>query len=57
MREQYNREADDTSGMALGSFSFSTYVNHSSGHSITQIDHCSVRPTEASTRAFVPASL
>jgi crotonobetainyl-CoA:carnitine CoA-transferase CaiB-like acyl-CoA transferase len=29
-------------------------VNHPSSHSITQIDHCSVRPTDASTRAFVP---
>jgi len=55
LREQYNREADGTPGTTLGSFSFSTYSNHPSGHRITQIDHCSIRPTDASTRAFTPA--
>ncbi|WP_148863876.1 CoA transferase [Marinobacter fonticola] len=50
----YSREADDTPGTALGSFAFSTYRNHPSGHTITQVDHYSIRPTESSIRAFKP---
>ncbi len=55
LRAQYSREADGTPGTGSGSFSFSTYPNHPSGHCITQIDHYSVRPAEASTRAIKPA--
>ncbi len=54
LREQYSREADGTSGTDLGSFAFSIYRDHPSGHCITQVDHYSIRPSEARVRAFTP---
>ena len=51
LRDQYTREADGTVGIDLGSYAFSTYNNHPSGHRVTLIDHYSIRPTEASILA------
>ncbi|HCP96666.1 CoA transferase [Pseudoalteromonas sp. K222D] len=48
LRAQYSREADGTMGIDRGSYAFSTYSNHPSGHRVTLIDHYSIRPTEAS---------
>ena len=58
LREDYSREADDTVGIDRGSYAFSIYGDHPSGHRVTLIDHYSIRPTEApilalpSTEAF-----
>lgn len=54
LREQYTREADGTVGIDRGSYAFSTYPNHPSGHCLTQIDHYSIRPTEAGIIAVAP---
>jgi crotonobetainyl-CoA:carnitine CoA-transferase CaiB-like acyl-CoA transferase len=51
LRDQYTREADGTVGIDRGSYAFSTYNNHPSGHRVTLIDHYSIRPTEASILA------
>jgi len=47
LREQYTREADGTVGIERGSYAFSVYNNHPSGHRITLIDHYAIRPSEA----------
>ena len=52
LREQYTREADGTTGIDRGSYAFSVYNNHPSGHRVTLIDHYSIRPTEASILAL-----
>ncbi len=54
LRARYTREADGTVGTDRGSFAFSHYSSHPSGHAITQIDQYSIRPTEAAIGAFVP---
>lgn len=54
LRELYSREADDTVGIDRGSYAFSIYRNHPSGHCITQIDHYSIRPQEAVIAAVTP---
>lgn len=55
LRAQYSREADGTPGTTLGSYAFSIFRDHPSGHCITQVDHYSIRPSEAMIRAFRPA--
>ncbi|MDO6459596.1 CoA transferase [Granulosicoccaceae sp. 1_MG-2023] len=55
LRETYSRIADGTPGTALGSFAFSVFPDHPSGHCITQVDHYAIRPAEARIRAFTPA--
>jgi len=52
LRDQYTREADGTVGIDRGSYAFSVYNNHPSGHRITLIDHYSIRPAEASIVAL-----
>jgi crotonobetainyl-CoA:carnitine CoA-transferase CaiB-like acyl-CoA transferase len=47
LREAYSRKADGRMGIELGSYAFSVYPDHPSGHCITQIDHYSIRPTQA----------
>ncbi|NRA53613.1 MAG: CoA transferase [Gammaproteobacteria bacterium] len=47
LRDQYTRVADGKVGLELGSYAFSVYNNHPSGHRITLIDHYSIRPSEA----------
>ena len=54
LREQYSRLADGTVGTELGSFAFSVYSNHPSGHQLTQIDHYAIRPTCARIDAVSP---
>lgn len=54
LRETYSREADGTPGTDQGSFAFSIYRDHPSGHCITQVDHYAIRPSEAQVRAFRP---
>lgn len=54
LRQMYSREADGTPGTDRGSFAFSIYRDHPSGHCITQVDHYAIRPAEARIRAFRP---
>jgi crotonobetainyl-CoA:carnitine CoA-transferase CaiB-like acyl-CoA transferase len=54
LRAQYSRKADGKVGTELGSFAFSIYPDHPSGHCLTQIDHYSIRPHRASIRAITP---
>ena len=55
LREQYAREADGSVDIHSGSYAFSTYSNHPSGHTLTQIDHYAIRPSEAKVKAVSPA--
>jgi crotonobetainyl-CoA:carnitine CoA-transferase CaiB-like acyl-CoA transferase len=54
LREQYSRLADGTVGTKLGSFAFSVYPHHPSGHQLTQIDHYAIRPSCARIDAVSP---
>ncbi|WMC09889.1 CoA transferase [Oceanimonas pelagia] len=54
LREAYSRTADGRAGTDLGSYAFSVYDHHPSGHRVTQIDHYSIRPAEASITALSP---
>ena len=51
LRDQYTRDADGSVGIERGSYAFSVYNNHPSGHRVTLIDHYSIRPTEAAILA------
>lgn len=55
LRTQYSRIADGKVGIDKGSYAFSIYPDHPSGHCLTQIDHYSIRPEEASIKAVKPA--
>ncbi|WP_116475524.1 CoA transferase [Zobellella maritima] len=54
LREAYSREADGQVGTDRGSYAFSIYENHPSGHRVTQIDHYAIRPCESSIFALTP---
>ena len=54
LRAQYSRIADSTVGIDRGSFAFSIYPDHPSGHKVTQIDHYAIRPTHARIDAISP---
>ncbi|EPC01636.1 carnitine dehydratase [Litchfieldella anticariensis FP35 = DSM 16096] len=54
LREWYSREADGTVRIDGGSYAFSIYRDHPSGHCITQIDHYAIRPREAAIKAVSP---
>ena len=54
LREQYSRIADGTVGTDRGSFAFSIYPDHPSGHQLTQIDHYAIRPSRARIDAVSP---
>ena len=55
LRAENSRIADDTSGIENGSYSFSIYPDHPSGHEVTQLDPFGVRPTRSSVIALAPA--
>ena len=54
LRDQNSRVADGTVGMERGSFAFSIYPDHPSGHQLTQIDHYAIRPTDAQIYSLSP---
>ncbi|MGB0942151.1 MAG: CoA transferase [Marinomonas sp.] len=54
LREDNSRVADNKVGTDKGSFAFSIYPDHPSGHCITQIDQYSIRPTESKILAATP---
>ena len=55
LRATYSREADGTPGTDEGSYSFSVYSDHPSGHVVTQLDPYSIRPTRSKVVALAPA--
>ncbi|MBY4678119.1 CoA transferase [Marinobacterium arenosum] len=52
LRGEYSRDADGTVGIDRGSYAFSIYNDHPSGHRVTLIDHYSIRPKEAAILAL-----
>lgn len=50
LRNENSRPADNTPGTDKGSFAFSIYKDHPSGHCLTKIDPYSIRPTEGLIR-------
>ncbi|WP_115896272.1 CoA transferase [Marinomonas pollencensis] len=55
LREENSRLSDNTSGIERGSYAFSIYPDHPSGHRVTQVDPYSIRPTESKVSAVTPA--
>lgn len=55
LRQRYSRPADNTPGTANGSYAFSVYADHPSGHCVTQLDPFAIRPRHARIRALAPA--
>ena len=54
LRDDNSRIADGTVGVERGSFAFSVYPDHPSGHRLTQIDHYAIRPKNAHIKAITP---
>lgn len=55
LRAQNVREADGTPGTENGSYSFSVYPDHPSGHEVTQLDPYGVRSVRGKVIAVSPA--
>jgi crotonobetainyl-CoA:carnitine CoA-transferase CaiB-like acyl-CoA transferase len=55
LRQRYSRDADGQPGLDNGSYSFSVYSDHPSGHQITQLDPYAIRPRVSRIRALPPA--
>ena len=55
IRAASTRTADGTPGTTRGSYSFSTYPDHPSGHVVTQLDPYAIRPTHGTVHAMAPA--
>jgi len=55
LRQAHSRSADGLPGTDNGSYSFSIYRDHPSGHCITQLDPYAIRPRVARIRALPPA--
>lgn len=55
IRALHSRPADGQPGTAQGSYAFSVFADHPSGHVVTQLDPCAVRPSQATIYALAPA--
>ena len=55
LRAAYVRTPDGTPGIDRGSYSFSVYEDHPSGHTVTQLDPFAVRPTRSAVNMMDPA--
>lgn len=55
IRSRSARVADDTPGTDRGSYSFSIFPDHPSGHTVTQLDPFAIRPTVGKVAAVAPA--
>jgi crotonobetainyl-CoA:carnitine CoA-transferase CaiB-like acyl-CoA transferase len=55
IRAYNSRPADGSSGIAHGSYAFSVFADHPSGHTITQLDPFAVRPRRGKIYALEPA--
>ncbi|MCP3371784.1 CoA transferase [Bradyrhizobium cajani] len=54
-RSANSRPGDDVPGLRQGSYSFSTFRNHPSGHIVTQVDPCAIRTTHGTICTLPPA--
>ncbi|SEL09800.1 dimethylsulfoniopropionate cleavage enzyme DddD [Roseovarius nanhaiticus] len=54
LRAEHSRIADGTPGTENGSYSFSVYPDHPSGHEVTQLDPYAVRPSRTKVFAVAP---
>ncbi len=54
LRSENTREPDGTPGTDRGSYSFSHYSDHPSGHEVIQLDPYAVRPTRGKVYALSP---
>lgn len=52
LRSNYTRVPDDTPGIDRGSYSFSVFGDHPSGHTVTQLDPLAIRPVRG--RVILP---
>lgn len=55
LRLRYSRPADNRPGTDAGSYAFSIFENHPSGHRVTQLDPYAIRPEISAIRALHPA--
>ena len=55
LRAENTRTADGDPGVGNGSYSFSTYTDHPSGHEVTQLDPYAVRPARSKIYALRPS--
>jgi crotonobetainyl-CoA:carnitine CoA-transferase CaiB-like acyl-CoA transferase len=55
IRAYNSRPADGTPGTAQGSYAFSVFADHPSGHAVTQLDPFAVRPRRGKIYALEPA--
>ncbi|SHF62532.1 dimethylsulfoniopropionate cleavage enzyme DddD [Modicisalibacter ilicicola DSM 19980] len=55
IRAYHSRPADGTPGTDRGSYSFSVYEDHPSGHVVTQLDPYAIRPVRGKIYALEPA--
>jgi len=55
LRAYNSRKADGTTGTALGSYAFSVYEDHPSGHVVTQLDPYAIRPRRSKIYPLSPA--
>lgn len=55
LRAVNSRECDGKPGTENGSYSFSIYPDHPSGHEVTQLDPYAVRPTHGKVVAVAPS--
>ncbi|MEO6853858.1 MAG: CoA transferase [Rhodoferax sp.] len=55
LRSRYSRAADQQPGTDKGSYAFSIFADHPSGHRVTQLDPIAIRPQHAPIRALAPA--
>lgn len=55
IRRQSARIADGTPGIDRGSYSFSIFPDHPSGHTVTQLDPFAIRPAVGRVAAVAPA--
>jgi crotonobetainyl-CoA:carnitine CoA-transferase CaiB-like acyl-CoA transferase len=55
IRAYNTRPADGTPGTDKGSYAFSEFANHPSGHVVTQLDPFAIRPTRGKIYALNPA--
>ncbi len=52
LRAEYSHPADNTPGTDRGSYSFSIYEDHPSGHRVTQLDPYAIRPSDSKIYAL-----
>lgn len=54
LRQQYRRDNNYTSGIEQGSYAFSHFSDHPSGHAVTIVDPYAIRPKNGSVQYVAP---